>query len=180
MKIVKKLFFVWNEKEERVFLEKMAKQGYTLTKVKFGKYYFEETNKTDIVYQFDFKGLDNLPEDEYIQMYKDDGWELNCRYGGWYYFSKARDNTKVSQSIFSNNESKKAKYKRLIKFLLIVGFPLFIQFLIIYPNMEPSTLEYPNFYFFARIISILLTILYALALTKIIGIYMKLSRSIKE
>ena len=180
MKTVKKIFFVWNSKEERDFLEQKAKEGYRLVDVKFGKYIFQEEDPKNIIYQFDFKGLGKIPEDEYISFYIDTGWILACKYGGWYYFYKEIKEGESIPSIYSDNNSKKSKYKRLLGFLLLTGFPLYYQNIVMFPNMESSKLEFPKFYFFFRIIVIIVTILHLFALIKVYTIYHKISKDLKE
>ena len=39
----------------------------------FGKYTFEETEPKEVVYQFDFKGMESNDMDEYLQLYEDAG-----------------------------------------------------------------------------------------------------------
>lgn len=179
-KVVKKLFFVWNDDKEKLFLEQMAKVGYKLTQVKLGKYIFEQDTPRNVVYQFDFKGIDKIPEDEYLSFYEDTNWNYSCKYGGWYYFWKEIAQNDTAPSIYSNNESKKAKYKRLLGFLLISGFPLYYQTIIMFPSMDASRLAFPSFYFFFRIVAVIFTVLHILAVARIFSIYKRISDNIKE
>lgn len=181
MKTVRKTFFVWGEKKEKAFLENMAKDGYKLIKVKFNKYFFEEDTPKDVVYQFDFKGIDNkISEDEYLSFYEDTGWALNASYGGWYYFSKEIVEGKPIPTIYSDNSTKKQKYRRLLIFLLIVGFPLYYQLLIMFPNMPSKKLSFPQFYFFFRIFALIASAFHLFALVKVFRIYSKIDANIKE
>ncbi len=179
MKIIKKLLFAWNEDKEIEFLEKMAIDGYKLVKVQLGKYTFEETEPRKIVYQLDFVNLHRRNEDDYLQMYEDSGWNLSHKFGGWYYFSRDFDDG-IDRSIFNNNETKKEKYKKLILFLILTGFPLYYQVLFMFPNMDPNKLTFPNFYFFFRIIVIVFTSLHLYALVRIAIVYNRLNSGINE
>lgn len=180
MKIVKKLFFIWGEQKEKLFLEKMAKDGYKLVKVRFGKYYFEEDTSKDVVYQFDYKGLSKITEDEYLGFYNDTGWTLACQYGGWYYFYQEINEGEEIPTIYSDNHSMKARYRRLMFFLLLAGFPLYYQALIFFPNMLITELSYPKFYFFFRIIVYIFMVLHMFALYRIFRLQRNLEKKINE
>ena len=71
MKVVKKQFFAWQEDAEMAFLNDMADKGFMLTKVGFGKYTFEETTPQDVSFQLDFRTVDKMREEEYLQIYKE-------------------------------------------------------------------------------------------------------------
>lgn len=180
MKIVKKLFFVWGEQKEKAFLEQMSKDGYKLSKVRFGKYYFEEDTPKNVVYQFDYKGLSKIDEDEYLGFYQDTGWTLSCQYGGWYYFCQEIDEGQEIPTIYSDNHSMKTRYRRLLAFLLLAGFPLYYQALIFFPNMPIVELTYPNFYFFFRIVVYVFMFLHLFALYRVFRLYKKLDKNINE
>lgn len=180
MKIVKKLFFVWGEQKEKVFLEEMAKDGYRLMKVRFGKYYFEEDSSKDVVYQFDYKGLSKIDEKEYLSFYIDTGWTLACQYGGWYYFYQEVVEGQEVPTIYSDNHSMKTRYRRLLFFLLITGFPLYYQALIFFPNMPIVKQSYPSFYFFFKIIVYIFMVLHLFALYRVFRLYKKLDANVKE
>lgn len=180
MKKVNKWFWVWNQDAEKEFLENKAREGYVLNKVGFGSYYFDESKAQNLIYQMDFRGFGGkIPEEEYLQLYEDAGWRLAARMGGWYYFyQEGRDG--IDSSIFNDNNSKRAVLKRLLIVLMIIGFPLYYQTLIMFPNMEPAKLSFPSFYFFFRILSIILVALHLLAVLKIYRMYRTLRRNITE
>ncbi|MGD8358587.1 MAG: DUF2812 domain-containing protein [Lysobacterales bacterium] len=177
---IRRWFWVWNEDQEKAFLEKMALKGYRLVKVGFGQYTFEEDEPRHLVYQFDFKGLGKMKEDEYVQLYEDAGWQFISRFGGWYYFAHEWSEEEPDLSLFNNNQSKRAKYRRLLVFLMIIGFPLYYQLIIMFPNMPQAKLEYPGFYFFFRILALVLVVLHALAFLKVFAMYRKMKSLIRE
>lgn len=179
MKVVRKLFFAWNEVKEQEFLEDMAKKGYKLTSVGFGRYTFEEIQPVEAVYQFDFKGIDQRKEDEYLQFYEDAGWECITRFGGWYYFYQEKQNDDTDLSIFNDNASKREKFKRLLFFLIITGFPLYYQALIILPFISREGLL-GEYYIALNIIVYTLTTLHGYALARLALGYRKLTKKIKE
>lgn len=177
-KKVNKIFFVWQEKEERKFLEDMALNGYILTKYKLGKYYFKEETPREVIYQFDFKGIDNISEKEYLQIYEDSGWNNVKAGGGWYYFYIDKKEN-IDTHIFSNNKSVIQKYRRVLGFLMLTGFPIYYQLIIVFPNMDSTKLVFPKFYFFVRIFIILLTVLHLFGIIKVIKL-INLNKKITE
>lgn len=179
-KRVNKLFWVWDHEKERAFLEDMAEKGYRLEQVRFGSYDFSESKSEKRIYQFDFKGLNKMPEDEYLQLYEDSGWDLDAKYGGWYYFSKAVTDEEIDLSIFNDIASRKAKYKRLLTYLMIVGFPIYYQIFFMIRNMAADELSFPSFYFFFRFFIYIIGVLHVVAVLKIISMYRKLNDHMRE
>ena len=173
----KKMFFVWNMEEEKKWLEDQAKNGLILVEAKFGKYYFEQSEPQDLVYDFDFQMIHKSTEDEYLEFFED--WTKACRFGGWYYFYKPRENSDKDK-IYSDYKSKKSMFTRLMGFLALVGFPLIYQSLIIFPNMDPTRFDYPSFYFFFRIIIYVFFVLYILAFANVFLIYRSYNSKIRE
>lgn len=170
----RKLFFVWNQDEEKKYLEEKAKQGLLLKKVGFGWYDFEEAEPSDVVYDFDFQIVSKKNEEDYLSFFGD--WEFVVRFGGWYYFRKPKTDNNV---LFSNNESKRKMYDRLLGFLLLTGFPLYYQVLIMFPTLR-SRESISSFYKVFMPIAYILTGLHIFALIKIVYFRSKYSKSIVE
>ncbi len=175
MIVEKKLFFAWQLDKEKKYLEEKAKEGYKLKKVTLGKYYFEETEPKNLVYQFDFRMFSRKEEKEYLDLFED--WEFIFRFGGWYYFCKESSNE--NESIFSNVESKRNMFLRLIGFLLLTGFPLYYQTIILLPNLEQDG-GLSKFYLFFRPIVYLFLLLHSIAIINVALIYNKMRRDIRE
>ena len=166
MKKVKKVFFAWQLEKEQAWLEELARSGYVLKATKPFTYFFEKCDPIDLVYQFDFQIFGKKDEEEYLGFFKE--WTLASKLGGWYYFYKQRSNDE-SDTIFNDNESRNGLFRRLIVFLAIVGFPLYYQIVIMYPNMDSAKFEFPNFYFFLRIVTLVFAGLHMLACLKVLG-----------
>ena len=180
MKKINKWFWVWNLDEEKAFLEEKAREGLILKSVSLGSYTFEESEPQALTYQMDFKGLDRkISEDEYLQIYEDEGWTLAGRLGGWYYFSQ-ESTDEIDLMIFNDNASKASIYKRILAFLLLTGFPLYYQIIIFFPNLSSGRLAFPGFYFFFRIFVFVIAILHFSALVKIFSMYRKTISGISE
>ena len=181
IKTVKKWFWAWNDDKEEIFLEDMAAMGFELISVGLGRYKFEEGKPKKIKYQLDFKGLTKMSEQEYLQIYEDAGWKNAHRLGSWYYFSKEyEEGDSPDISIFSDNKSRLEKYRRLIFFMLIIGFPLYYNVIILFPGLDQTEFIFPKFYFFFRIIAIILIILHAGAMVKLVMKIIKERKNIRE
>jgi len=76
-----------------------------------------EDQPKKLIYQFDFKGIDKIKKEEYLQIYEDAGWRFISKFGSWYYFAREWSEEESELSLFSNNESKRAKYRQLLLFL---------------------------------------------------------------
>ena len=179
MKTVRRLFFAGEENKEQFFLEDMARKGYKLVSVGLARYHFEEMTPKEVVYQFDFKGMDNIDEAEYQQYYEEAGWGWVTGYGSWYYFYQEKDEALTDLEIFNNNESKRAKFRRLLIFLLITGFPLYYQVLIFLPYLAREG-DIGPFFRGLRIMVTILALLHGYALIRLGLGYRKLLNQIKE
>ncbi len=179
-KIVRKWFWAWNDDKEEIFLEEMAAEGFKLVDVSIGKYMFIKDDPKKIRYQLDFKGLTKMKEAEYLQLYEDAGWECVSRLGSWYYFAREYDEETPDISIFNDNKSRLEKYRRLILFLVITGFPLYYNVVILFPSLDNTEFIFPKFYFFFRIIATVLVLLHAGVMVKIAMKIIKDRKGIRE
>ncbi len=173
--IDKKLFFAWNMDKEKEYLENKAKEGLHLVKVSLGKYEFEYGEPKDVVYQFDFQMIHKKNEDEYLELFQD--WEMVQRFGGWYYFRKDRDGK--NDQIYSNIESIRGMHLRLLGFLALVGFPLYYQTIIMFPNLIDNS-ELSSFYTIFRPVVYILTAIHLFACIKILLVIVALNKHISE
>jgi hypothetical protein len=172
-----KVFFAWNMDKEQTWLEELARQGYILKDTKLFTYYFEKTEPQDVVYQFDFQILRKKEKAEYLELFQD--WTFVTRFGGWYYFYKPKSHDK-SDRIYSDNRSKSAMFRRLLGFLVLVGFPLYYQMLFVFPHLDAGKLSFPGFYFFFRILALILMAVHLFAVSKVFGVLHRYRRSIQE
>ena len=102
-----KWFDVTQYEKEAEYLRNMNKQGWKFTDVKFpGRYYFEKCEPEDVVYQLDYnqEGMEN--KEEYLQMFRDCGWEYILDFAGYSYFRKAASEMEQEESIFCDDESR--------------------------------------------------------------------------
>jgi hypothetical protein len=175
-RMIKKVFFAWQLEKEKAFLEEKAKEGLLLKKVGFFRYYFEESDSRDVVYQFDFQIIQRKNEEEYLSLYQD--WELVDRYGSWYYFRK--DNDGKTTEIFNDIDSKRKMFLRLLGILFLIGFPLYYQTIILFPSIIVQEGELGTFYSVFRVFAFMLMILHIFASFRILIYYLSLKNNISE
>jgi len=123
-KTVFKWFWAWQDEAEEAWLRKMAQQGWHLAEVGiFGVYSFAAGEPRDSIYRLDFQSPPKKELSNYLQLFRDAGWEHIGSMASWQYFRKPVQDGEEAE-IFTDAASKIAKYRRVIMFLLITGFPL--------------------------------------------------------
>lgn len=118
VKRVVRTYFVWSEKKEARWFREMSARGWHLKKASPLFYTFENGEPRDLVYQFDFRFGSSGDEAEYLDIFREAGWERVCRVGGWYYFRKDRREGEQNR-IYSDRESLRKKYRTLLLLMWI-------------------------------------------------------------
>jgi hypothetical protein len=127
-----KFFWPWQDEAEEAWLRQMALSGWHLDlsdwAVLFGIYPFAAGMPQDYIYRLDFKTSRQQDIQEYLQLYRDAGWEYvgTLVNSGWQYFRQKAASDKVLE-IFTDNASKIERHKRLRFFW--AGFYLFFAIL---------------------------------------------------
>ncbi len=120
-------FWAWQDEKEESWLGTMSQQGYHLVSVKpFGNYSFKLGEKTDYVYRLDYQ-TNRKERQNYLQLFQDAGWEHISEMSGWHYFRK-QANAGESPEIYTDIESKAAKYKRLVAYLGFLDLLMIVIF----------------------------------------------------
>lgn len=124
-----RLFNICQWKQEQEFLRQQHNNGWKFTKLNsLGFYHFERCEPEDVVYQLDFNPEGMAHKVEYIQMFRDCGWEYLQDYAGYSYFRKAVSEMDGDEEIFCDDSSRLDFMKRVFKGRVI---PLIIIFLCI-------------------------------------------------
>ena len=178
-KIVKKIFLPWQEEKEQAFLEDMARKGYLLTRVQFCNYIFKQIEPRDVVFQSDFVDI-NVDKAEYLQIFEDAGWHLAFNYGSWYYFYHEKTADKSTLNIFSNNNSKRQKYKRVLMFLLLTGAPIYYHSYFILTGSKAISFKPFSIYTVSQILLLVLTGLHLSMTISFYRLYQKYTNKIKQ
>jgi hypothetical protein len=113
-----KWFWAWQDDKEEVWLQDMSRQGWHLARPNpLGAYDFVRGEPKEYVYRLDFQS-GSRGRDEYRQLFADAGWEHVGEMAGWQYFRKEVQPGEEAE-IFTDNESKIAKYRRLLGYLAL-------------------------------------------------------------
>lgn len=133
-KTVFKWFDITQHEEEQEYLRSMHLRGWKLQKVKWAFYTFEQCEPEDVVYQLDYH-QEIEDRAEYLQMFRDCGWEYIQDMMGYAYFRKpVREMLGNEEAIFCDDESRMAMWDRVFKgrvrILLVILFCCIIPQLI--------------------------------------------------
>lgn len=121
-------FFINLEREEE-WLNQMAKQGYKFIKKSIG-YQFELAEAEDAIIKIDYRTFKrNEDFEDYRTLFEDCGWKhiSGTKHSGYQYFRKV--DPKGSEEIFSDVDSKAARYKRMSGMWLLTALcyiPIFV------------------------------------------------------
>lgn len=157
---------------EENYLTQMHRDGWKLTKIgNFGFYHFESCEPEDVVYRMDFNPDASADRENYLQMYKDYGWECAARMEDTFYFRKAADAASPgANEIFSDGESRLAMMQTIARKQL--GFSIYatisstlVVFLMAFRLSPDHFLYIPGL----TLCGILLLNFYALLIRRIVG-----------
>jgi hypothetical protein len=120
-----KWFWAWQDEAEEAWLRKMSNEGWQLSRIGFPTIYtFRNVEPQDYVYRLDNRSYWKMEKEDYLQLFRDSGWEFVEEMAGWHYFRQAAQ-VGEELEIYTDAESKIGKYQRLLAFLGILMLPLF-------------------------------------------------------
>ncbi len=133
-KVKFQFFTILQWKQEQEFLRQQHKNGWKFTKLNaLICYHFEKCEPEDVVYQLDYNPDSTTCKSEYVQMFRDCGWEYLQNYAGYSYFRKPVLEMDGDEEIFCDDSSRLDFIKRVLKGRI---FPLIsIFFCIIIPQI---------------------------------------------
>lgn len=112
-------FWAWQDEDEEEWLRELSKKGLHLSRTDlFGSYTFTVGEPREYIYRLDFRNEMKTDLKSYYQLFEETGWEHVSVMGGWQYWRKPYDPAE-SVEIYSDPDSKIAKYQRLLLFLLL-------------------------------------------------------------
>jgi hypothetical protein len=121
-------FWVWQDEAEESWLDNMSQKGYHLLSVSLpGFYTFLKAEPRNYVYRLDYQTFHKKDKEEYMQLFRDAGWEYIGEMSSWQYFRKETKPGGVTE-IFTDFESKITKYKRVLTYIGFFYFILIILF----------------------------------------------------
>lgn len=167
---------------EQNYLREQHKNGWKYIKSGFMSYHFEKCEPEDVIYQLDFNPEGAKNRDEYLQLFKDCGWEYIREFNGYTYFRKpvSRMNGK-EEEIFCDDESRLGMLRNVLRNKM---FPLlYIFILIIIPQIIGQGLQWYGGNAFAKWLFftfIVLFVLYLVIFIKSAHVYLKFKRQVKK
>lgn len=115
--------------KEQEWLSNQHLQGWKLLKIIPPFFYkFEKCNPEEVVYQLDYNPEGRTHKEEYVQMFRDCGWEHVLDYVGYSYFRKPLSEMKQEEEIFNDAASKLEMAKRIFRGKIL---PLLVIFIVI-------------------------------------------------
>jgi hypothetical protein len=123
-------FWAWEDEKEESWLGEMSAVGNHLLKVGFPCFYtFTVGRPRRYVYRLDYQPGFKKDRDDYLQIFSDAGWDHIGEMSSWQYFRKEAAPGEQPE-IFTDNESKVTKYKRLLGYLGIFLAPLWTMLIV--------------------------------------------------
>jgi hypothetical protein len=117
-------FWAWQDHREEAWLGDMSRDGWHLEAFSLpGVYHFRKGSPKRYVYRLDFQTSPMQDREAYLQLFRDAGWEHLGNMAAWEYFRKEALPGEEPE-IFTDPESKIAKYRRIIGYLYIFLFVL--------------------------------------------------------
>ena len=163
-------------KQEERYLREQHKNGWKFVRVDgICRYHFQKCEPEDVVYQLDYNPDSVSQKNEYIQMFRDCGWEYLQDYVGYSYFRKAAALMDGEEEIFCDDASRADMMRRVFKGRMI---PLFIVFfLLILPNLYT---QFQNDSLEGRILSALFLLLFVIYLSIFVCFALRFRRFYKS
>lgn len=130
-----RFFTIPEWKKEEKYLREQHKNGWEFVSVNFiGFYHFKKCEPRDVIYQLDYNPESVTQKSEYIQMFRDCGWEYLQNYVGYSYFRKAASEMDgKEEEIFCDDASRLDMMKRVFRQRMVPL--LWIFFLCIIPQI---------------------------------------------
>lgn len=113
-----KLFLASDVQKEEQWLTEMSRKGLHFTKYRMGMYYFDEDPNHSYVYQIDFREAD----DDYFQLYGDAGWHHVESILNKFHYFRIEAEKEGKKKIYSDKESVKETFQRMMSFYLVLFF----------------------------------------------------------
>lgn len=161
-----KWFWAWQDEDEERWLAEMSQKGYHLSSVGLpGFYTFSLAEPRGYVYRLDYQTFRKRDKAEYLQLFQDAGWEHIGEMSAWQYFRKEAKPTETAE-IFTDVESKIAKYKRVLTY---VGFFYFVLTMLLITQRILSDGSYPWWGTIPQVIIIVVLLLLTYAIVRMVA-----------
>lgn len=129
-----RFFFPWQDEDEETWLREMSQTGWHMESVRLpGIYTFRRGEPMDYVYRLDYRTTPRREFLSYLQLFSDAGWDYLDEMNNWQYFRKLAKPGDDPQ-IYTDAESKIAKYRRVLTSMGLASPAPFVAFFIIVAN----------------------------------------------
>ena len=119
-------FWPWQDEKEEAWLGEMSQKGWHLQSVSLPCIYtFGSGEARNYTYRLDYVSDFETKKTEYLQIFRDAGWDYLGEMSNWRYWRKLPKPGETAE-IFTDTESKLRKYKRLL------GYMVFFLCLMVY------------------------------------------------
>ena len=129
-KSIWRLFLAYEDQNQEAWLEALAQQGWHLSRPGLFRFTFTQGEPSLNRYRLDYQMLRGRQRDEYLDLFRDAGWDLLGEVSNRYYF-KARTDA-FCPEVFSDPESRRDRIRRELRLLggilAIEGWNLSILF----------------------------------------------------
>ena len=169
-KTVIKAFFAWEDEKEEQWLQKMAAEGWRLEYVVPYVYKFHRSAPEDVVYRLDYKLTLDKDYAEYLNLFRDSGWQLFASFSNWHYFRINPKNHEIPE-IYNSSRAKAQKYRRLLFVLLPLSLIGVFLVLNIFDSNDPL---FSSGFF--SIITIVCGIVYLFMFYAVIRVWIKIRK----
>lgn len=120
-----KFRWYYDKDYEEAFLNDMGARGYAMTGFFAGIHWFEKCEPGEYTYRVDITNdKDTHQKSEFYDLICDTGGELIATWGMWAFFRK-----KGAFELYTDNESRILRYRRILRTFLILAIAEFIMFL---------------------------------------------------
>ena len=125
-KTVFRFFTIADYEEEEIWLREQHNRGWKLTNAAVFLYTFERCAPEDVIYRLDYKNGEE--SEDYLQMFRDYGWEYFDQNAGGLYFRKPAEEAENEEDgeLFSDGLSKVRMVEHIVRTRML---PLLVIFL---------------------------------------------------
>jgi hypothetical protein len=165
-------FWPWQDEKEEAWLEKMSQDGWHLKSVSLPCVYtFGKGDPRRYTYRLDYMPTEKGKFQEYLQIFRDAGWEYLGELSNWRYWRKL-DVAGETSEIFTDTESILRKYRRLLGYMgfflalmVFLGMQVFRDL----PGIEAGPLTLVSaIYMFAKLIYAVLIPIYVVVIVQLL------------
>ena len=113
-KTVFRYYTIMEYEKEQEWLSRQHRQGWKLTAAAACFYRFERCAPEDVVYQLDYNPEGREHQEEYVQLFRDCGWEHVLDNVGYSYFRKPAAQMQGREEIFCDEASRMEMFRRIL------------------------------------------------------------------